>query len=118
MRATAFAAGFAQSPDQEHGKIPLIKFSFSQWRDLTKNAIYKAKETRAGAKPRQTLAKIGNKTALKGRDWRQSTLRKFLFRLLAILILLGLIGFIGFAYVGDLSPERSEQVVPTEIELK
>ncbi|WP_226553472.1 hypothetical protein [Celeribacter naphthalenivorans] len=45
-------------------------------------------------------------------------MRKFLFRLLAILILLGFIGFIGFAYVGDLSPERSEQVVPTEIELK
>ncbi|SFI75594.1 hypothetical protein [Celeribacter neptunius] len=45
-------------------------------------------------------------------------MRKFLFRLLAILILLGLIGFIGFAYVGDLSPERTEQRVPATIELK
>ncbi|WP_066606224.1 hypothetical protein [Celeribacter halophilus] len=60
----------------------------------------------------------GYKTARDGRDWRQSTLRKFLFRLLAILILLGLIGFVGFAYVGDLSPERTEQTIPTEIELK
>ncbi|WP_460273863.1 hypothetical protein [Celeribacter sp. ULVN23_4] len=45
-------------------------------------------------------------------------MRKFLFRLLAVLILLGLIGFIGFAYVGDLSPERSEQRVPTTLELQ
>jgi hypothetical protein len=45
-------------------------------------------------------------------------LRKFLFRLLAVLILLGLIGFIGFAYVGDLSPERSEQRAPVTLELK
>lgn len=60
----------------------------------------------------------GENDARCGRNRRQSTLRKFLFRLLAILILLGLIGFIGFAYVGDLSPERSEYRVPTPIELK
>ncbi|MCA0043859.1 hypothetical protein [Celeribacter litoreus] len=45
-------------------------------------------------------------------------MRKFLFRLIAILILLGIIGFIGFAYVGDLSPDRAEERVPVTIEVK
>lgn len=37
-----------------------------------------------------------------------SGLRKFLFRLIAMLVVLGAIGFVGFAYVGDLTPDRSE----------
>ncbi|WP_085952027.1 MULTISPECIES: hypothetical protein [Roseobacteraceae] len=45
-------------------------------------------------------------------------MRKFLFRLLAVIILLGILGFIGFAYVGDLSPERVEHSVPVPIDAK
>lgn len=51
------------------------------------------------------------------RERRQTALRKFLFRLLAIIIFLGVLGFIGFAYVGDLSPERSEQSVTVPLDL-
>nr|WP_319251742.1 hypothetical protein [uncultured Celeribacter sp.] len=45
-------------------------------------------------------------------------MRKFLFRLLIIIILLGALGFIGFAYVGDLSPQRGEVSVPVTIEVQ
>lgn len=45
-------------------------------------------------------------------------MRKFLFRLIAILIVLGVIGFIGFAYVGDLSPDRTEERTPVSIDLQ
>ncbi|WP_417267505.1 hypothetical protein [Celeribacter baekdonensis] len=45
-------------------------------------------------------------------------MRKFLFRLLAIIILLGILGFIGFAYVGDLSPERMEHSVTVPLDAK
>ncbi|SDW04065.1 hypothetical protein [Celeribacter indicus] len=44
-------------------------------------------------------------------------MRKFLFRLLAIIILLGVLGFVGFAYVGDLTPDRSERSVPVTIDV-
>ncbi len=53
-----------------------------------------------------------------GCEWRQFILRKFLFRLIAILIVLGVIGFIGFAYVGDLSPDRTEERTPVSIDLQ
>ncbi|WP_417269845.1 hypothetical protein [Celeribacter sp.] len=43
-------------------------------------------------------------------------MRKFLFRLIVILLGLAAIGLVGFAYVGDLTPERSEQSVPVTIE--
>lgn len=45
-------------------------------------------------------------------------LRKFLFRLLAMLILLALLGLVGFAYIGDLSPERQEKRLPVTIKVE
>lgn len=45
-------------------------------------------------------------------------LRKFLFRLLALVILLALIGLVGFAYLGDLSPARQDQRLPVTIEVE
>lgn len=45
-------------------------------------------------------------------------MRKFLFRLIIVLIFLAAIGFIGFAYVGDLSPDREDKRVPVTIDVK
>ncbi|WP_417242732.1 hypothetical protein [Celeribacter sp.] len=42
-------------------------------------------------------------------------MRKFLFRLITILLALAVIGLVGFAYIGDLTPERHEQSVPVTI---
>lgn len=44
-----------------------------------------------------------------------SFLRKFLVRLIAILLGLAIIGLVGYAYVGDLSPERGEKSVPVSV---
>lgn len=35
-------------------------------------------------------------------------MRKFFLRLLAVLVVTGGLGFIAFAYIGDLTPERTD----------
>ncbi len=38
-----------------------------------------------------------------------------LFKLLFVLIILGLLGLVGYAYLGDLTPVRSEVKQPVEL---
>lgn len=45
-------------------------------------------------------------------------MRKFLIRLLGVIIVMGLLGFVAFAYIGDLSPQRAEVTVPVTIDLE
>lgn len=42
---------------------------------------------------------------------------RFLVRLVTVLVVLALIGFVGFAFVGDLSAERTQERVPVAIPL-
>lgn len=49
----------------------------------------------------------GDKTAPEKTDGG-SSLRKFLFQLIAMILVLGAIELVGFAYLGDLSPDRNE----------
>lgn len=39
-----------------------------------------------------------------------------LFKFLLILIVLAIIGLIGFAFLGDLSPDRTEVRIPVELD--
>ncbi|WP_417248857.1 hypothetical protein [Celeribacter sp.] len=45
-------------------------------------------------------------------------MRKFLIRLVVMIVVLAAIGFVGFAYLGDLTPERSETRTPVTITLE
>lgn len=39
-----------------------------------------------------------------------------LFKFLLILVVLAIIGLIGFAFLGDLSPDRTEVRIPVELD--
>lgn len=46
------------------------------------------------------------------------SMRKFLGRLIVMTLALCAIGFVAFAYVGDLSPKRTDVVHPVTLTLK
>lgn len=84
-------------------KIPYIKL---------KNRPFGTGHKQNAAALRQFQAKRAVKTM------EADPLRKFLFRLLALVILLALIGLVGFAYLGDLSPARQDQRLPVTLEVE
>jgi hypothetical protein len=73
------------------------KISSCQWRDLTRNAIYKLTQS-ANAHHRSKADIVGR-----------------IFKTLVFLILVGICAVIGFAYLGDLQPDRVEVNQPIEL---
>ena len=67
-----------------------------EWRELSKNAIYKT-------------SKI-TKDVIRAWFWaeRQFAMMGRLFKLLLFLLVLGAVSLVGYAYLGDLSPDKSE----------
>lgn len=41
-----------------------------------------------------------------------------LFKFFLLLIVIGLLGLVGFAYVGDLTPDRSDIRIPVELNVE
>ncbi|WP_139250749.1 hypothetical protein [Palleronia salina] len=67
----------------------------------------------------KTSYKSGNRRSERrgpGQDQQGAQLLFRLFKALIFLLILGFIGLVGYAYLGDMSPDQSQQSVPVTLD--